>query len=124
MSVESVMPSNHLILGHPLLLLPSIFPSIRIFSNESVLHIRWSRYWSFNFNISPSNEGLPMVSSRFEIMSSSGRTRRHHDNTGLEEKTKKVCHLQFYFLLLLPRLLTLSCLCIKGFSHLSKNYKK
>ena len=92
--------------------------------NESVLHIRWSKYWSFNFNISPSNEGLPMVSSRFEIMSSSGGTRCHHDNTGLEEKTKKVCHLQFYFLLLLPRLLTLSCFCIKGFSHLSKNYKK
>ena len=56
MSIELVMPSNHLILCHPLLLLPSIFPSIRVFSNESVLNIRWSKYWSFSFSISPSNE--------------------------------------------------------------------
>ena len=56
MSIESVMPSNHLILCHPLLLLPSIFPNIRVFSNESVLHIRWPKYWSFSFSISPSNE--------------------------------------------------------------------
>ena len=56
MSVESVMPSNHLILCHPLLLLSSVFPSIRAFFNESVLHIRWPKYWSFNFSISPSNE--------------------------------------------------------------------
>ena len=56
MSMESVMPSNHLILCHPLLLLPSIFPSMRVFSKESVLCIRWSKYWSFSFNISPSNE--------------------------------------------------------------------
>ena len=51
MSIESVMPSNHLILSHPLLLLPSIFPSIRVFSNESTLHIRWPKYWNFSFNI-------------------------------------------------------------------------
>ena len=56
MSIESVMSSNHLILCHPLLLLPSIFPSIRVFSNESVLRIRWLKYWSFSFNISPFNE--------------------------------------------------------------------
>ena len=56
MSIESVMPSNHLILCHPLLLLPSIFPIIRVFSNESALHIRWPKYWSFSFSISPSNE--------------------------------------------------------------------
>ena len=55
-SIESVMPSSHLILCRPLLLLPSIFPSIRVFSNESALHIRWPKYWSFSFNISPSNE--------------------------------------------------------------------
>ena len=55
MSIESVMPSNQLILCHPLLLLPSIFPSIRVFSSESVLHIRWSKYWSFSFSISPEN---------------------------------------------------------------------
>ena len=64
MSIESVMPSNHLILCHPLLLLPSIFPSIRVFSNESVLPIRWPKYWSFSFNISPSNEHLGLISSR------------------------------------------------------------
>ena len=58
MSIELVMPSNLLILCCPLLLLPSIFPQIRVFSNESVLHIRWSKYWSFSFNISPSNSGL------------------------------------------------------------------
>ena len=58
MSIESGMPSNHLILCRPHLLLPSIFPSIRVFSNESVLHIRWSKYWSFSFSISPSNEFL------------------------------------------------------------------
>ena len=56
MSVELVMPSNHLILYHPLLLLASIFPSIRVFSNQSVLHIRWPKYWSFSFSISPSND--------------------------------------------------------------------
>ena len=56
MSIESVMPSNHLILCHPLLLLPSIFPSIRVFSNESVLRIKWPKYWSFSFSISPSSE--------------------------------------------------------------------
>ena len=56
MSVELVMPSNHLILCHPLFLLPSIFPNIRVFSSESVLHIRWPEYWSFSFSISPSNE--------------------------------------------------------------------
>ena len=55
-SIASVMPSNHLILCHPLLLLPSIFPSIRIFSNESILHIRWPKHWSFSFSISPSKE--------------------------------------------------------------------
>ena len=56
MSIELVMPSSHLILCHPLLLLPSIFPSIRVFSNDSALRIRWPKYWSFSFNISPSNE--------------------------------------------------------------------
>ena len=62
MSIESVMPSNHLILCCPLLLLPSVFPSIRVFSNESVLHIRWSKYWSFSFSISSSNEYSGLIS--------------------------------------------------------------
>ena len=64
MSIESVMPSNHLSLCRPLLLLPSIFPSIRIFSNESVLHIRWPKYWSFNFSMHPSNEYSGWISFR------------------------------------------------------------
>ena len=66
MSIESVMPSNHLILFHPLLLLPSIFPSIRIFSNESVLRMRWPKYWSFSFSISPSNEHPGLISFRMD----------------------------------------------------------
>ena len=64
MSIESVMPSNHLILFRPLLLLPSIFPGIRVFSNESVLCIRWPKYWRFSFNISPSNEYSGLISFR------------------------------------------------------------
>ena len=66
MSIESVMPSNHLILCRPLLLLPSIFPSIGVFSNESALRIRWSKYWSFSFNISPSNEYSRLISFRMD----------------------------------------------------------
>ena len=66
MSIESVMPSNHLILCHPLLLPPSIFPSIKVFSDESVLRIRWPKYWSFSFNISPSNENPALISFRMD----------------------------------------------------------
>ena len=65
-SIESVMPSNHLILCGPLLLLPSIFPSIRVFSNESVLCTRWPKYWSFSFSISPSNEHSGLISFRID----------------------------------------------------------
>ena len=65
-SIESVMPSNHLILCHPLLLLPSILPSIRVFSKESVPHIRWLKYWSFSFSISPSNEHPELISFRMD----------------------------------------------------------
>ena len=66
MSIESVMPSNHLILCHPLLLLPSMFPSIRVFSNESALCTRWPKYWSFSFSISPSSEHPGLISFRFD----------------------------------------------------------
>ena len=65
-SIETVMPFNHLIICHPLLLLPSIFPTIRVFSNESALHIRWPRYWTFNFNISPSNEYSGLIFFRMD----------------------------------------------------------
>ena len=66
MSIKMVMPSNHLILCHPLLRLPSIFPSIRVFSNESVLHLRWPKYWSFSFSIRPSNEYSGLISLRID----------------------------------------------------------
>ena len=66
MSIESVMPFNHLILCHPLFLPPPIFPSIRVYSNESVLHIRWPKYWSFSFNISLSNEHSGLISFRMD----------------------------------------------------------
>ena len=66
MSIKSMIPSNHRILCHPLLLLPSIFPSIKVFSNKSVLHIRWPKYWSFSFSISPSNEYSGLIFFRIE----------------------------------------------------------
>ena len=68
MSIKSVMPSNHLILCHPLLLPPLIFPSIKVFSNESIILIRWPKYWSFNFRISPSNEYSGLISFRIDRM--------------------------------------------------------
>ena len=84
MSFELMMPSNHLILCHPLLLLPSIFPSIRVFSNESALCIRWPKYWSFSFSISPSNEYLGLISFRtdwFDLLAVQGTLKsflQHH----------------------------------------------
>ena len=86
MSVESVMPSNNIILFHPLLLLPSIFPSIRVFSSESVLRIRWPEYWSFSFNISPSNEHLGLIFFRmnwFDLLAVQGTLKsllQHHSS--------------------------------------------
>ena len=68
MSIESVMPSNHLILCHPLLLPPSIFPSISVFSNESALCIRWAKYWSFSFSINPSNEYAGLISFKMDLL--------------------------------------------------------
>ena len=85
-SNESVMPSNHLILCHPLLLLPSIFPSIRVFSNESVLCIRWSKYWRFSISISPSNEYSRLISFRldwFDLLAVQGTLKsllQHHSS--------------------------------------------
>src|SRR5574337_1211194 len=86
MSIKLVMPSNHLILCLPLLLLPSIFPSIRVFSNESVLHIRWPMYWSFSFSISPSNEYSGLISFRmdwFDLLAAQGTLKsllQHHSS--------------------------------------------
>ena len=84
MSSESVMPSNHLILCHPLLLLPSIFASIRVFSNESALCIRWPKYWSFSFSISPSNEYSGLISFRihwFNLLQYKGLSRVFSNTT-------------------------------------------
>ena len=83
MSIESVMPSNHLILCSPLLLLPSISPSIRVFSNESILHIRWPKYWSFSFSISPSNEHPGLISFRMDwldLLAVQGLLKSFHEN--------------------------------------------
>ena len=86
MSIETVMPSNHLILCHPLLFLPSIFPSIRVFSDESVLCIRWPKYWSFSFSISSSNEYSGLISFRtgwFDLLTVQGILKsllRHHSS--------------------------------------------
>ena len=75
MSIESVMPSNHLILCRPLLLLPSIFLIIKVFSNESALHMRWPKYWSFSFNISPPSEHPGLISFRMDWLESKGLSR-------------------------------------------------
>ena len=77
------MPSSHLILYHPLLLLPSIFPSIRVFSNESALHIKWPKYWSFRFNISPSNEHPGLISFKMDLLAVQGTLKsllQHHSS--------------------------------------------
>ena len=86
MSIELVMPSNHLILYHPLLLLPSVFPSIRVFSNESVLRIRWPKYWSFSFGISPSNEYSGLISFRIDWLQSKGLSRVFSNTTVLKHQ--------------------------------------
>jgi len=83
-SCPLIVPSNHLILCHPLLLLPSIFPSITVFSNESVLHIKWPKYWSFSFSISPSNEYLGLISFRMDwldLLQSRGLSRVFSNTT-------------------------------------------
>ena len=86
MSIESVVPSNYLILCRPLLLPPSIFPSIRVFSDESILHIRWPKYWSFSFNIRPSNEHSGLISFRvdwldlFEVQGTLKSLLQHHSS--------------------------------------------
>ena len=93
MSIESVMPSNHLILRRLLLLLPSIFPSIRVFSNESALHIRWPRYWSFSFSISPSSEYSGLISFRidwFDVPAVQGTLKSLLHYTTIRQYVKKV----------------------------------
>uniref|UniRef100_A0AC11DET0 Uncharacterized protein n=1 Tax=Ovis aries TaxID=9940 RepID=A0AC11DET0_SHEEP len=103
MSIESVMPSNHLILCRPLLLLPSIFPSITVFSNESVLHIRWPKYWSFSFSISPSKENSVLISfgiDWFDLLAVQGTLKsflQHHSS-----KASILQHSAFFIVQLSP----------------------
>ena len=92
MFIESVMPSNHLILCRLLLLLPSIFPRIRVFSNDSVLHIRWPKYWSFSFSFSPSNEDSGLISFRidwFDFLAVQGK--EESEKTGLNLNFQSLC---------------------------------
>ena len=99
MSIESMMPSNHHILCRPLLLLPSIFPSIRVFSNESALHIRWPKYWSFSFSINLSNEYSGLISFRidwFDLLAVQGTLKtllQHHSL-----KVSILCHSAFFII--------------------------
>ena len=108
MSIKLVMSSNHLILCRPLLLLPSIFPSIRVFSNESVLCIRWPKYWNFSFNISPSNEYLGLTSFRLDwldLLAAQGTLK-----TYLQCQSSKAAIFQFsaFFMAQLSHLTTLT----------------
>ena len=103
MSIESVMPSNHFILCNPLLLLPSIYPSIRVFTNESVLHIRWPKYWSFSFSVSPSNEylrldglvGSPCIPRDSQEFSPTPQFNRSINSLALSLQLKWVCEGDF-----------------------------
>ena len=101
-SIKSVMPSNHLILCHPLLLLSSIFPGIRMFSNESALHIRWPKYWSFNFNISPSNEHSGLIFFRMDwldLLAVQGTLKslcQHHSSKASIQMCQPVWHSAFF----------------------------
>ena len=104
MSIESVMPSNHLIFCHSLLLLPSIFPSIRVFSNESVLYIRWSNYWSFSFSIIPSNEYSGLISFWIDLSAVQGTLKsllQHHNS-----KASILQHSTFFMVQLLNPYMT------------------
>ena len=107
MSIESVIPSNHLIFCHSLLLLPSIFPSIRVFSNESVLYIRWSNYWSFSFSIIPSNEYSGLIYFRidwFDLLAVQGTLKsllQHHNS-----KASILQHSTFFMVQLLNPYMT------------------
>ena len=122
MSIELVMPSNHLILCHPLLLLPSIFPSIRVFSKESILRIRWPKYWSFSFSISPSNEYSGLISFRIdsfdplEVQETLKSLLQHHSS-----KTSILWHLVFFMVQLShPKMTTGKTIALKRWTFVGK----
>ena len=121
LSTESVMPSNHFILCHPLLLLPSIFPSIRVFSNESVLCITWPKYWSFSFNISSSNEHPGLISFRMDwldVLAVQGTLKsllQHHSS-----KTILQCSAFFTVQLSHPYMTTGKTIALTGWTFVGK----
>ena len=122
MSIDSVMPSNHLIPCHPLLLLPSIFPSIRAFSNESALHIRWPNYWSFSISISPSNEYSGLISFRmdwldlFAVQETLKSLLQHHSS-----KASILWHSAFFIVQLLhPYMTTGKSIALTIYTFISK----
>ena len=117
MPIESVMPSNHFILCHPLILLPSIFPSIRVFPNESVLHIRWPKYWSFSFSISPSNEYSGLISFRIDWLDLLAvQVLQHHSS----EASVLQCSAFFMVQLSHPYLITRRAIDLTIWSFVSK----
>ena len=109
MSIESVMPSNHLILCWPLLLPLSIFPSIRVFSNESVLHIRWSKYWSFSFSVSPSKEYSGLVSFRTRNGNNCLFSTQYWTPTSASADGKQLAQPKMLLKFPLPKPLSLGC---------------
>ena len=122
MSIASLMPSNHLILCHPLLLLPSILPGIRVFSKESVIRIRWPKYWSFSFSISPSSEYSGLISFRtywFDLLAVQGTLNsllRHHSS-----KTSILWHSAFFMIrLLYPYMTTGKIIALTRWTFVSK----
>ena len=121
MFIKSVIPSNHLILCHPLLLLPSILPSIRVFSNESVLRMRWPKYWSFSFSISPSSEYSGLISFRMDwldLLAVQGTLKsllQHHSS-----KASILCHSATFMVQLShPYMTTGKIPCLRGHANLS-----
>ena len=125
-SIDSVTPSNHLILCHPLLLLPSIFPYIRVFSNESALCIRWSKYWSFSFSINPSNEHSELISLRMDwldLLAVQGTLKsllQHHSS-----KTSILwCSALFIVQLLHPYMTTGKTIALTRWTYVDKVYKE
>ena len=124
MSIESVMSSNHLILCHPLLLLPSIFPSIRVFSNESVLSIKWPKYWSFSFSISLSNEYSGLISFRMDwldlhvVQGTLKRLLQHHSS-----KASVIQHSAFFIVQFLhPHMTTGKTTALTRWTELQYNF--
>ena len=121
MSIELVMPSNHLILCCPLLLPPSLFPSIRVFSNESVLRIRWPKYWSFSFNISPSSEFSGLISIRMiwlDLLAVQGTLKSVFSNTTVHTQIYMCVNIRYLFF---SFWLTSFCVTVSRSIHVSAN---